>query len=209
MKRSLLLFLCLLFTCPTISCQNKTRSVLTSEVEVVKVPNEEEVFDNLQQVENKATVIVEAIAEECIGQNINGLLGNNVQKELPKYGYTKWKIKVTKIFKGSVIVGDELTLLLDYYILNEVENQQKLVTFTSLKPPTLNKEYILFLEYDKKREGYRPVCDYEGMYPMPNKELKDKIEANKLQQSDLDVFCDETLKNLLSLYSKIATKYFY
>ncbi len=182
---------------------------MTSEVEVVKVPNEEEVFDNLQQVENKATVIVEAIAEECIGQNINGLLGNNVQKELPKYGYTKWKIKVTKIFKGSVIVGDELTLLLDYYILNEVENQQKLVTFTSLKPPTLNKEYILFLEYDKKREGYRPVCDYEGMYPMPNKELKDKIEANKLQQSDLDVFCDETLKNLLSLYSKIATKYFY
>ena len=209
MKRCLVLFLCLLFTCPTISCQTKTTAVLTDDLEVVKVPNEEEVFDNLQQVEEKATIIVEAIAEESLGQNIDDLLGNNVQKELPKYGYTKWKIKVTKIFKGSAIVGDELTLLLDYYILNDIEDQKKLITFTALKPPVLDKEYILFLEYDKKREGYRPVCDYEGMYPKPNKELKDKIKTKNLQQTDLDVFCDESLKNLLSLYSKITNKYFY
>ncbi len=209
MKRCLVLFLCLLFTCPTISCQDKSTSVLTDDIEVVKVPNEEEVFDNLQQVEKKATIIVEAVAKECLGQSINETLDSNNQKQLPDDGYTKWKIKVTKIFKGSAIVGDELTLLLDYYILNEIEDQKKLITFTALKPPVLDKEYILFLEYDQKREGYRPVSDYEGMYPKPNKELKDKMKDNKLQQSDLDVFCDENLKNLLLLYSKIATKYFY
>ena len=209
LKKVFLLFLCLLITCPTISCKDKSTSVLSSDIEVVKVPNDKKVFDNLQQVEKNATIIVEAVIEESLGQNIVTDSANKNKKACPDYGYTKWEMKVTKIFTGDVKVGDKIPLLLEYYILKGLNDKEKLITYTALKPPIIGKEYILFLKYDKKQNAYVPICDYEGMFPKPDTELKDKAKKDKLQQSDLDVYSDDTLENIVPIYHKVVLKYFH
>ena len=208
MKRFFLLFLCLLITCLAISCGEKDGSAVSSDTEIVKVPNDKKVFDNLQQVEKNSTIIVEAVPEESIEQYIDDSKDNKKQRKTSDYGYTKWRINVTKIYKGDVKVGDKLIILLEYYISNIGEDNEKLITFTALMPPVSGKEYILFLAYDKKNNAYNPVCDYEGMYPEPDSTLKEKVHVGSLKQSDLEVYPDEPLKNLVAFYTKVVHKYF-
>ena len=209
MRRYFLLFLCLLFTCPITSCREKETSVLSSDIEVVKVPNDKKVFDNLPQVEKNATIIIEGVAEESLGQKVDTNQENKSPRELPDYGFTIWNIKVTKIYKGNVKVGDKLNLLLEYYLTKQGTDKEAIITFTALKPPIIGREYILFLKYDQKQQGYWPVSDYEGMFPEPDSGLKNKVRTNKLQQSDLEIYSDESLQNVVLIYCKIVNKYFH
>ena len=163
----------------------------------------------MQQVEKNSTIIVEAVPEESIGQYIDNSHDSKMQKKTPDYGYTKLRMRVTKIYKGDVKVGDNLTLLLEYYFCNTAEGKEQLITFTVLRPPVVGKEYILFLTYDKKNEAYCPVCDYEGIFPEPDSALKNKVYEKSLKQSDLEVYPDISLKNLEVIYAKIVQKYFY
>ena len=209
MRRFFLLCLCLFFTCPIISCKEKTESVLSSDIEIIKVPNDTKVLDNLQEVEKNATLIIEAVVEKNLGQKVDSSADNEAQRKLPEYGFSKWNITVTKIFKGNAKVGDQLTLFMEYYLKKKGEDKEEIITFTALKPPVIGQEYILFLKYDQKEQGYWPVCDYEGMFPEPDSEIRDKVKAKQLKQSDLEVYNDENLQNLLSIYSKIVNKYFH
>lgn len=209
MKRFFLLFLCLLITYTIVSCKEKDTSVISSDIEIVKVPNDKLLYDNLQQVEKAASLIVEAVPEESLGQSIDDSHTDKQQKNSPNYGYTSWEMKVTKIVKGNATVGTKLTVLLEYYISKADNGLEQLITFTSLKPPTTGKEYIMFLYYDKKRNAYLPVCDYEGMFPEPDQTIKEKVQSGSLTESDLEVYSEEPLKNLLTIYTKVVRKYFH
>ncbi|HEX7057331.1 MAG TPA: hypothetical protein VF260_09085 [Bacilli bacterium] len=58
-------------------------------------------------------------------------------------------------------------------------------------------------------QGYCAVGDYEGMFAIPTKEMKEKTQAGKLEQSDFEVYNYETLHYLIPIYKEVLQKYFH
>ena len=165
-------------------------------------------FENLQQVEDYSTIIAEAVAKKSIGQEVSTHYDYEFKKELPDTGFTRWEIEVTKVYKGDVKVGDKLPLLLQYYIWANSDGKKQLVTGSSLKPVVKGNKYLLILDYDDYNKGYWLVSDYEGMFAVPTGDLRAKVKAGTLAQSDLDVYDGETLQYLIPIYSEVVQKYF-
>ncbi|HEX7056583.1 MAG TPA: hypothetical protein VF260_05230 [Bacilli bacterium] len=208
MRKTGLVFVCLMCVLLLASCAEKDATGIPSEIEIVNIPTDRDIYSDLQQVEANSTIIVEAVAKENLGQDVSTHFDNELQKDLPDYGYTRWEIEVTKVYKGDVKVGDKVVLLQDYYIWTYPDGKQQLVTFTSLKPVVKNNKYLLFLVYDHNLQGYCAVGDYEGMFAIPTKEIKEKTKAGELEQSDFEVYNYETLHYLIPIYNEVAQKYF-
>jgi hypothetical protein len=216
MKRISLVLICLLFILFAASCGAENSGVpsdadlsdIPPDIETVNVPSDRTIFKSFQQVEENSTIIVEAVAKEHLGQYVEMTYDDHFKRELPGVGYTKWEIEVTKVYKGDVKIGDKLPLLLQYYIWTEPDGKKQLITGSSLKPAVKNKEYLLFLVLDDDPEGYWPVCDYEGMFPIPTGEMKAKAKDGTLTQSDFDVYDGETLHYLIPIYRDAVRKYF-
>jgi hypothetical protein len=198
-----------------VSCKAADTSDIPADIEVSHNAGTTDriLYEYLKQVENDATIIVDAVAKDIIGQNVSTSYDYELKKELPGSGYTKRECEVTKVYKGDVEQGDTVVLLQDYYIWtysDENSNEkQQLITTSYLKPATKDKSYLLFLKYDDRNDGYWPVCDYEGMFSIPSDDMMAKTEAGTLKQSDLDVYEYEgTLSYLMPIYDEVVTKYF-
>ena len=99
-------------------------------------------------------------------------------------------------------------LLHDYFVWTYEDGKKQFITTSSMKPAVANKKYLLFLIYDETNEGYWPVSDYEGMYAIPDSNIKAKLKENTLKQADLEVYDYEPLIHLLPVYQEVAAKYF-
>jgi len=207
-KRIAVIFFCLMIVFLVTSCKANDASGIPSDIEVVHGVADKITFENLKQVEDDATIIVEAVARKTIGQKVSTHYDTELQKDLPMGGYTQWEIEVTKVNKGDVKEGDKLVLLQDYYLWTYSDGKEQLITATDLKPAVKNKKYLMFLKYDDRNKGYWPVCDYEGMFAIPTDELKAKVKDGSLKQSDLDVYNYETLQHLVPIYNEVVQKYF-
>jgi hypothetical protein len=181
---------------------------IPADIEVAYSVADKIIYEDLEQVEEDATVIVEAVAKKTLGQKVSTHYDYELKKDLPGSGYTKWEIEVTKVYKGDVKEEDKLVLLQDYYIWTYSDGKDQLVSTTALKPAVKNREYLMFLKYDDINEGYWPVCDYEGMFTIPNDELKEKVKDGMLEQTDLEVYNYETLFYLVPIYKEVVQKYF-
>ncbi len=220
MKKLFLIFICLLLILIAVSCKEADTSTapsastaadgvdIPSDIEIVNVATDRTIFDNLQQVEDDSTIIVEAITGKNLGQDVHTSYDYGFKKDIPDYGYTNWEVNVTKVYKGDVKAGDNLVLFQEYYIWTFGDGKKQLISSTSLKPAIKNKTYLLFLKYDDHLKGYWPVCDYEGMFAIPSDDIKEKAKTGQIKQSDLDVYGSETLHNLVPIYSEVAEKYF-
>ncbi len=190
------------------SCGDADNADILSDLEVINVQTDKLLYHNLQEVEDASTIIIDAIAKDTLDQKVSTHYNSELNKELPGAGYTRREIEVTKVYKGNVKVGDKLVLLQGYYIWTNADGEEQLISMTSLKPAIKDKEYMMFLEYYEPHEGYWPVGDYEGMFPIPTDEMKKKAEDETLEQTDMDVYSGETLHYLIPIYSEMVEKYF-
>lgn len=168
------------------------------------------VYLTLQEVEKEAGIIVEAVPRKVLGQEVNTFHFYNKEKdevvESPSYGYTKWEIKVTKVYKGDVEVGDKLVFLHSYYLWTYADGSKVFYTFSSRKPEVNNKKYIMFLKYYD--EGYCSVGDYEAVFPVPNAKMKKKVEQGTVERSDLEVYDLDDMHYLIPIYTDMVKKYY-
>lgn len=181
---------------------------IPSDIEVAYIFADKVFFEDLKQVEDNATIIVEADVRKNLGQKVSTHYDEGLKKELPDAGYTKWEIEVTKVYKGDLKVEDRLVLLQNYYVWTYPDGKEQFVTLTDLKPAKKDSKYLLFLKYDDRNEGYWPVGDYEGMFPVPTDEMKEKVKDMTLEQSDFDVYNYEQLNYLIPIYNEVVPKYF-
>jgi len=217
MKKTLIIPICFLLTLLAASCAAPPAASgsgesgdtgIPSGIEVVRVATDMTVFDDLKEIEDYSTVIVEAVARKNLGQEVTTSYDYGLKKYLTGAGFTKWEIEVTKVYKGDVKTGDMLPLLLQYYIWTTEDGKKQLITGSYLKPAVKDKKYLVFLIYDDRNKGYWPVCDYEGMFAVPTDDMKAKAKAGTLSQSDFDVYDGETLHYLIPIYREVADKYF-
>ncbi len=206
MKKKHIIFFCFLLMTFFVSCKAKDTSDIPADIEVVHHADTADriLYESLTQVEKEATIIVEAIPKDIIGQKVSTVYDYEFQKELPGSGLTKRECEITKVYKGDVEIKDTIVLLQDYYIWNYTDDnsgeKQQLITTSYLKPAIKDMKYLLFLLYDDRHDGYWPVCDYEGMFSIP--------ASNTLNQSDPDVYDYETLPYLIPIYNEVTEKYF-
>lgn len=216
MKRKLAILLCILFLIPLTSCNKSYTSEIPTDIEIANNATSADrmILQNLQQVEEEATIIVEVVAKEIIGQKVSTFYDHEFQKELAGPGFTKRESEITKVYKGSVETGDTVVLLQDYYIWTFTDEssteRQQLITYSYLKPAEKGKSYIMFLSYDDRHGAYWPVCDFQGMFSIPTDNIKSKLDAGTLKQSELDVYEDleETLPYLMPIFSEVVEKYY-
>lgn len=178
-------------------------------MEVVHISTDRIFYDNLQEVETDATIIVEAIAKDTVGQKVSLYYDYEFQKELPGSGYTEREMEISKVYKGDVAVGDKIILLQSYYTWTYEDGSKQLISSTYLKPAVKNEKYLLFLKYNESKGGYWPVCDYQGMYALSSDVAESKAKSGMTVQSDLSYLYNyETLFNLQPVYNEVANKYF-
>jgi len=178
------------------------------DIEIAYVPVDKVLFEDLKQVEDDSTIIVEGYVRKNLGQNVSTVYDEELKKELPGAGYTKWEIEVTKVYKGDVKAEDKLVLLQGYYLWTYPNGKEQLVTLTDLKPAEKDSEYLMFLKYDERNEGYWSVGDYEGMFAIPTDEMKEKAKDMTMEQADFDVYNYETLNYLIPIYYEVVQEYF-
>lgn len=182
---------------------------IPSDTPVVHTQSDRIYCEDLQQVEDEATIIVRAVAKGTLDQKVDTIYDYVTEKELPTYGYTKRGIEVTQVHNGDVKVGDKLVLLQAYYVWTYSDGYKQLVSSTSVKPVVKETEYLMFLRYDKIMEGYSMVGDYQGIFAIPIDEIKAQAEEGILEQSELDIYYDnEPLHYMFPLYNEVAKKYF-
>lgn len=169
------------------------------------------VYHTLQEVEEEAGIIVEAVPRKVLGQEVGTvhfyIKEKNEVVESPSYGYTKWEIEVTKVYKGDVEVGDKLVFLHSYYIWTYSDGNKVFYTFSSRKPEVNNKKYIMFLKYYEP-EGYCSVGDYEAVFAVPNAKMKKKVEKGTVERSDLEVYDLDDMHYLIPIYIDMVKKYY-
>lgn len=182
---------------------------ISSDIKVVHTQSDRIYCEDLQQVEDEATIIVRAVAKGTLDQKVDTVYDDEIQEELPAYGYTKREIEVTQVHNGDVKVGDKLVLLQAYYLWTYSDGYKQLVSNTSVKPVVKETEYLMFLRYDKIMEGYSIVGDYQGIFAIPTNEIKAQAEEGILEQSDLDIYYNhEPLHYMFPLYNEVVEKYF-
>lgn len=209
MKKIGLCIMCMILMLVLVSCKTKKDSDMPSDIEVVRLQSERAYYENLEQIEDQATIIVKAVVSENLGQEVDTIYDYALQKELPTYGYTKWEVEVTKVYKGDVKVGDKLVLLQEYYIWTKSDGKKQLVTSSSVKPLNQGEEYLMILRYEEMLGGYSTVGDYQGIFAIPTDEVMAMIEDGKAEKSDFDIYYDdEPLNYLFPLYNEVIEKYF-
>ncbi len=170
------------------------------------------VYQTLQEVEKEAGIIVEAVPIKVLGQEVNTFHFYNKEKdevvESPAFGYTKWEIKVTKVYKGDVEVGDKLTFIHPYYLWTYSDDRKVFYTFSSRKPEVKNKKYIMFLSFYEPFEGYCSVGDYEAVFPVPGAKMKEKVKKGTVERSDLEVYDLNDMHYLIPIYTDMVKKYY-
>ena len=177
------------------------------DLELVCMAGDRIFYDSLSEVENNSTIIVEAVAKEVLGQEVNTHFDYHYQREIPDYGYTKREMKITKVYKGDINVGDKMTMVQDYYVWTSSEGIKQLISFTSLKPVEKNEKYLLFLKYQESFNAYIVVCDYQGLYPISKDEISET--TSNIEQVDLSyVHKVEELHYLKPIYNEVKAKYF-
>ena len=208
MKRYVLVLICLSLILTIVSCSKDSSLDIPSDIEVVTIASHRRLFSNLQEVEEEAEIIVEAVPKKNLGQTVKTEYNELFEKELAGYGYTVWEAKISKVYKGDLKKGDKINLLRSYYIWEEDDGTKRLISISSHKPVEKDRKYLLFLVYSEPLEAHCAVSDYQGLFSIPNAELKERAEKGTLTKSDLELYNDEALRNVKPIYTEVVEKYF-
>lgn len=208
MKKVYFTFIFICFTLLLTACGKRLDKNDLENIEIVHILADRSYMENLSQVETEADVIVEAIAIEDLGQETSSYYDYSFNKELPLGGFTKWNMEATKVYKGNLSEKENVTVLQNYCIWTYDDGTKQMISSSNLKPINKNQKYLLFLKYDDTIKGYWLVCDYEGLYEIPDKSIKEKIAKKTVTMSDLPVYSSNDMHYLISIYNEVAEKYF-
>lgn len=186
----------------------KKKEKRMSNIEVINQTSADRIYyDTLLRVEEDATIIVEGKIGKSLGQEVSAPYDYEFQKALPGAGYTNIEVKVTKVHKGNVTVGDKITMSQNFYFWTYEDNTEQLISSSAVKPLEKDETYLLFLKYSERRGTYIPVCDYQGMYPL--EETQEKASVKNIEQKDLShIYQVVEWKGLMPVYEEVRDKYF-
>lgn len=138
---------------------------------------------------------------------------NGFEQEVLTNIYSYNTIKVEKVLKGDVNVGDEITAIQDCGI-----HDGKLVTFSDMEPMKKGDRWIFFLVSDSTYGGYWCVGDYSSRFPVPETQTatlsrtvtadsKAQLEGEieKMTNEDFGVYDD--VSPMRELYYDVITHY--
>jgi len=177
-------------------------------LEVINIASNKRLYSSLNEVEKKATIIVEVEAGNALDQVVSTFYDSKIQKEMPSAGYTKRELKITKVYQGDVNVGDKIILLHDYFIWENSDKIKQLISISDYKPMKKGDKYLLFLAWDKGKEGYYVVGDYQGIYPLEDADAS-KRDTNKASNQEFEhVYSKEEYSwTLAPIYAEVREKY--
>ena len=156
------------------------------------------IVKDLDDLEQKSSIIVKA--------KVLPNKENIVWKEI-SYGYTKTQLEITEVYNGDKEVGDIITLIEDYYYINE----DSMVRYDLYNPSQPGKEYLFFLRYDNRegsvRQGtyYIPQCNM-GRFPVTEEDDRIVFSVEKLDNSYFDL-ADGNINHYKDVYKEVLKKY--
>lgn len=159
-------------------------------------------IDNLESLEELSDIIIRA---EVLPEREEVILIDN------DYGFTKTKLKVTKVYSGNVGVDDIITVCEEYFeSTNNITGEIYLEALDFYTPATIGEEYIFFL-YDNHLVGtvrenmYEMTNIRKGRYPL----TKDDLIFNKASQMPSRglKLSEKEIATYKSIYDEVVKKY--
>lgn len=190
------------------SGSNSVNSI-PSNTELIHVSADRAIYQNLSDVEATSSVIVEGVIKENLGQKVKTKYNPGAKKDLPVFGCTRWQVQITKVYKGDVKEGSAITYGQEYYLWDKSNGGKQLLTTSAQKPVSINKKYLFFLTpYDDYYQCYYAAGDYEGKFAVPSDEQIAKAKSGTWTPSDLELYDNDSLLYLDTVYKEVVEKYF-
>jgi hypothetical protein len=155
---------------------------------------------NISDVEELSDIIVKAVV---LPEHENVAYIDDI------YGFTKTKLKVTKVYSGDVKVDDIITLREEYFErTNKNTGETYLKALNLYEPSTVGDEYIFFLIDTGE---YQIVNITLGRYPIfkdtsSNKEVSMTSQINMLSNKELNLG-EGDISTYKSIYNEVIKKY--
>lgn len=148
------------------SDNSQTASIDFDSLEVVNWESDHIMCNSVAELDNYSDIaVIDTITDDIESVSEYDDVNGFDQKVLVNiYSYTT--VKVDKVLKGDVNVGDEITVFQNCGVDNN-----KLVTFSEMKPMEKGDQWIFFLSYDSERQGYWCVGDYTSRFPVPQSQI--------------------------------------
>ncbi len=181
-----------------------SNEVATEKVDKIKHLYLESVFSikDLKSIEELADVIIKA---EVLPER------ENVELLEDTYGFTKTKLKVTKVYSGNLKVNDIITLSEEYFQYTDNKTGEiRLQSVNAYKPTIIGKEYIFFLfdrgELGTVRENvYEIVNITDGIFLVCKEPL---ITQKNRKNSNIELSIDnKSISTYEKIYNEVIKKY--
>lgn len=181
----------------------EAKDVENKDLKVMNVPVEfVHWIDNLESLEDHSDVIIRA---EVLPEREEIILTENI------YGFTKTKLKVTKVYSGNVKVNDIVTVCEEYFeCTNNITGEIYLGALDFYTPAIIGEEYIFFLYDNHMVDTVR-----ENMYEMTNiakgrySITKNDIIFNKASEMPSRglKLREQNVSTYTSIYNEVIKKY--
>ena len=155
------------------------------------------VYDRLDNLERASTVVVVGTFVEDAVQKADYQYNSYFNKDILVNVRSDNTIEVSKVLKGDVAVGDRLTVIQGYAVVDD-----RLVSESDLTPMVKGDTWIFFLKKSSKSDVFWCTGDSDGRYPVPGS--KNRTLAIS-EYSDLGVYDEQNFKS--EIYSEILEKY--
>lgn len=203
MKKSISVFLIGIFCALTLSSCGNVSSVNNEEFSGLEFVDFGEtnrlLFENLEYLEEYSEIIV-----------VGTFIGDTEQEEIYQYDshfgkdvlatvVSKNYIKVSKVIKGNVDIGDTVAITQRYGVVDD-----QFIAISRLTPMLKDDAWIFFLSENNEvgAGAYHCTGDNDGRYPLENFDYK-KIALT--DNENLGVFNKEDFRE--EIYKEILKKY--
>ena len=155
------------------------------------------VYDSLAELEKASTVVVVGTFLEDAVQNEQYHYSDFFGKDILSGIRSDNTIEVGKVLKGDVEVGDKLTVVQSYGVVDG-----RLISLSDLTPMVKGDTWLFFLEKSRSSDIFWCVGDSDGRYPVPNSKNRTLAISD---YSELGVYDEQNFKS--GIYSEILEKY--
>lgn len=147
----------------------------------------------------------------CCGQSSHKLRRiSGVGKRNQNFGITVSSLRITKVYKGNLQIGDTIALGEDYYTMENDQNKT-VYHFGNYMPSTVGQEY-LFLLVESPEGGewwdgiYLPMYSENGRFPVPAQNQINARSTQSLTNRDLNLGEDDS-SVYRAIYKEALAKY--
>ncbi|MBR4306090.1 MAG: hypothetical protein IKT78_04525 [Ruminiclostridium sp.] len=170
-----------------------------SDYSLVEIENDKLTYSNLSQVEEHTDVIVIGTFEKETTQELFYASIAEINKDVVYHAVSENSIKVAKVLKGDVKVGESLVVMQEYGTLKDTK---ELRTVSELTPMEKGDTWLFFLFEDDEGGKYWCTGDNSGRFPVKNVV---NARCGLSSVSDKGVYKSESFR--FDIYNEILKKY--